>query len=98
MAKITEADVEYVAQLAQLELAPDARARLVRELGEVLGYMDKLGELDTTNVEPMMHVLELNNVFREDEVRPSLDRELALKNAPKTDDVYFLVPRILETE
>ncbi len=98
MAKITEADVEYVAQLAQLELAPDARARLVRELGEVLGYMDKLGELDTTNVEPMMHVLELNNVFREDEVRPSLDRELALKNAPKTDDVYFLVPRILEAE
>jgi aspartyl-tRNA(Asn)/glutamyl-tRNA(Gln) amidotransferase subunit C len=98
MAKITEADVEYVAHLAQLELTPEARTRLVRELGEVLAYMDKLGELDTSNVEPMMHVLELSNVFREDEVGPSLDREIALKNAPKTDDAYFLVPRILETE
>ena len=98
MAKITEADVEYVAKLAQLELTPDSRARLVRELGEVLGYMDKLSELDTTSVEPMMHVLELSNVFREDEVHPSLDRDTALKNAPKTDGAYFLVPRILETE
>ena len=98
MAKITGADVDYVARLAQLELTDEARERLVRELGEVLTYMDKLNELDTDGVEPMMHVLELNNIFREDEVRPSLDRDAALKNAPKTDGEYFLTPRILDQE
>jgi aspartyl-tRNA(Asn)/glutamyl-tRNA(Gln) amidotransferase subunit C len=67
-------------------------------LGDILAYMEKLNELDTSNVEPMMHALPMTNVFREDEVQPSLDREAALMNAPKTDGEYFLVPRILDTE
>ena len=98
MAKITLQDVEYVASLAQLSLDDEAKQRLVREMGDVLAYIDKLNELDTDGVEPMMHVLDLNNVFREDVVTGSLDRDTALQNAPKTDGEYFLVPRILDTE
>ncbi len=98
MAKITEQDVEYVAGLAQLSLDDNARKRLVKEMGEILTYMDQLNEVDTDGVEPMMHVLELSNVYREDKVGDSLDRVAALDNAPKSDDEYFLVPRILETD
>ena len=98
MSKITKQDVEYVAGLAQLRLDDATKDRLVQELGEILGYMDKLDELDTSNVEPMMHVLPMTNVYREDAVGKSLDRDTALMNAPKTDGEYFLVPKILDTE
>jgi aspartyl-tRNA(Asn)/glutamyl-tRNA(Gln) amidotransferase subunit C len=98
MAKITKDDVEYVAGLAQLDLDDPTKDRLVHELGDILAYMDKLNELDTENVDPMLHVLDLSNVYREDVVTESLDRETALKNAPNTDGEYFLVPKILDTE
>ncbi len=98
MSKITEQDVAYVASLAQLRLDDAAVERLVREMGDILTYMDTLNALDTENVEPMMHALAMTNVFREDEVSPSLPREEALKNAPVDDGAYFLAPRILEGE
>lgn len=98
MSKITKADVEYVANLSHLALEEATKARLVNELGDILAYMDKLNAVDTTGVEPVMHAIEMTNVYREDEVGSSLDRELALKNAPKSDGEYFLVPRILDTE
>ena len=96
MAKITQEDIEYVANLAQLTLDNDAKERLRKEMAEILSYMDKLNELDTSNVEPMMHVQKVTNIFREDVAGESLDRQTALSNAPKADDEYFLVPRILE--
>lgn len=98
MAKITLEDVEYVAGLAQLTLDDEAKQRLLKEMGDILAYVDKLNELDTDGIEPMMHVLDISNVFREDVVTGSLDRDAALRNAPKTDGAYFLVPRILDTE
>lgn len=98
MSKITLEDVEHVASLAQLTLDDDAKQRLLKEMGEILAYVDKLNELDTDGIEPMMHVLDISNVYREDVVTGSLDREAALRNAPKTDGAYFLVPRILDTE
>ena len=98
MGKIGKADVEYVADLAQLSLDEATKARLVHELGAILDYMDKLNELDTSDVAPMMHVLEMTNVYRDDEVGASLDRGTALRNAPKSDEEYFLVPRILDTD
>ena len=98
MSKITVKDVEYVAALAQLELDEAAKTRLVHEMGEILNYMDKLNALDTEGVQPMMHALPLTNVFRDDEVGESLDRDAALRNAPSHDGEYFLVPKILETE
>lgn len=98
MAKITLEDVEYVASLAHLRLDDEAKHRLVKEMGDILTYVDKLAELDTDGIEPMMHVLDLTNIFREDVVTGSLDRDAALRNAPKTDGEYFLVPRILDAE
>lgn len=98
MAKITPEDVDYIAGLAQLEIDDETRQRLVVELNDILSYMDKLNELDTTGVEPMMHAIPMTNVYRDDVVGPSLDREKALMNAPKSDGEYFLVPRILDQE
>ena len=98
MAKITKEDVEYVAGLAQLRLDDETKLRLVKEMGDILSYMDKLDELNTDEIEPMMHVLHMTNVFREDIVGKSLDREAVFKNAPDAHDGYFLVPRILDTE
>lgn len=98
MAKITTQDVEYVAGLAQLILDDDSKERLVHEMGDILNYMDKLSELDTEGIEPMMHVLDITNVFREDVVTESLSRESAMQNAPKSDGEFFLVPRILDAD
>ncbi len=98
MPAISKDDVTYVASLAQLSLDEATKERLVKELGEILSYMDKLNELDTSNIEPTMHALALTNVFRDDTICPSLDRESALMNAPKSDGEYFLVPRILDAE
>jgi len=98
MGKITRENVAYVASLAQLSLTPEVQDRLVKEMGDILQYMDKLNELDTAGIEPTMHALAMTNVFRDDAVGPSLDREHALMNAPKSDGEYFLVPKILDTE
>ncbi len=98
MAGVTKQDVEYIAQLAQLTLDEEAKERLVGELTNILTYVDKLGELDTSDTPPMMHALQMTNVFREDVTEPSLSREEALENAPEHDGEYFLVPRILDTE
>jgi aspartyl-tRNA(Asn)/glutamyl-tRNA(Gln) amidotransferase subunit C len=98
MSQITIKDVEYVANLAYLSLDGPTKQRLVGELSNILTYVEKLNELDTANVEPMMHVLEISNVLRDDVVTESLDRALALKNAPATDGEYVLVPRILDLE
>lgn len=98
MTKITEKDAEYVAGLAQLNLDAAAKARLVHEMNDILSYMEKLNALNTDGVEPMMHAMALTNVFREDEVKPSLPRELALRGAPVHDNEYFIVPKILDAE
>ncbi len=98
MAEITLNDVEYVAGLAQLTLDEETKQRLVREMAEILSYIEQLNELDTSDVEPMMHVLPMTNVYREDVVGESLPREKALLNAPRHDDEYFLVPKILDAE
>ena len=98
MAQITKADVEYVASLAQLSLDEDVKERLVKEMGDILGYIDQLNGLDTEGIEPTMHALSMVNVFREDEEAGSISREEALANAPEADGEYFLVPKILDTE
>ncbi|HOQ90590.1 MAG TPA: Asp-tRNA(Asn)/Glu-tRNA(Gln) amidotransferase subunit GatC [Candidatus Hydrogenedentes bacterium] len=96
METITRQTVEYIAALAHLRLTPEETDRMARDLGSILEYMAQLNELDTSHVEPMMHAMEMINVFREDEIGQSLDREDALTNAPLHDGQYFLVPRILE--
>lgn len=89
-------DVHKVAKLARLKLTPDEEQQFASQLGKILDYVDILSEVDTAGVEPMAHAADVSNVFRADEVQPSLDRKIALQNAPKSDGKYFLVPQILE--
>ena len=93
---ITQKEVEHVAKLAQLELSEDEKGIFTRQLSAILTYMDQLKTLDTRGVEPTMTVLPTENVFRDDEVRPSLPQARALANAPEQADGFFRVPRILE--
>ena len=94
--KITMQEVEHVARLARLQLTAEEKERMRAQLDSILSYIDKLSELDTTAVEPTSHVLPITNVFREDEVAPSLAQEAVLANAPDRHDRFFRVPRILE--
>lgn len=97
--KITEDEVRYVADLAHLKLTEDELRRFTRELDQILAYMDKLNELDTTGVEPMAQVLyeaEETATLRDDVEREPLGNEAALANAPLAGAGYFKVPRVIE--
>jgi aspartyl-tRNA(Asn)/glutamyl-tRNA(Gln) amidotransferase subunit C len=93
---ITRQDVEHVAELARLELTAAEKERFIAQLNNILTYIAKLGELDTTDVEPTSHVIPMANVFRDDDVQPSLERDLVLQNAPQESHFFFKVPRIIE--
>ncbi len=88
--------VARVATLARLKLSPAELEAMATQLGRVLEYVQILNELDTDDVAPMAHAVERSNVFREDCVQPSLPREAALANAPKTDGRFFQVPQVIE--
>ncbi|MBI2162112.1 MAG: Asp-tRNA(Asn)/Glu-tRNA(Gln) amidotransferase subunit GatC [Candidatus Rokubacteria bacterium] len=93
---ITRQDVEHVARLARLELGDAEIERMREQLNAILGYIDKLRELDVTNVEPTSHAVPLVNVMREDEVVPCLSQDQMLANAPDRVGELFRVPRIIE--
>ena len=88
--------IKYVANLARIALTPEEEARLGSQLGDILGYVKKLEELDISDVEPMAHAVPLDNVLRADEVQPSISNEEALANAPKAAKGLFVVPKIVE--
>jgi len=94
--EIDESQIRQAAQLARLELNEQEIALFSRQLSAIVQSIEKLNELDTKNVEPLIHFLPVYNVFREDRVRPSLTNEQALANAPDHADGYFKVPKILE--
>ncbi len=89
-------DVKYVAHLARLKLAPDEEQKLGAQLGDILGYIEKLKEVDVSGVEPTAHPFPLVNVTRPDVARPSLPHEDALRNAPQQTAGLFAVPKIVE--
>ncbi len=93
---ISKADVEHVANLARLSFGEEEIEKFTHQLNNILTYIDKLNELDTSHVEPTSHVLPIQNVFREDKVRPSLPVEEVLANAPEAAHHYFKVPKIIE--
>ena len=93
---ISDETIEYVGILAKLELSGEEREQAKKDMGSMLDYIDKLGELDTTGVEPMSHVFPVNNVFREDVVTNGDMREDILKNAPGEKDGMFIVPKTFE--
>ena len=91
-----EIDVKYVAHLARLQLTPEEEKRFGEQLGHVLGYVEKLKELDVSDVEPTAHAMPRVNVTRSDEVRASLPQAEALRNAPAQANGLFMVPKIVE--
>jgi aspartyl-tRNA(Asn)/glutamyl-tRNA(Gln) amidotransferase subunit C len=92
---ISRQDIEKVALLARLKLTEAELATMTAEMAQIVGYVDQLAGVDTEGVAPMAHAVEVANVFRADEVAPSLPREEALSNAPHHDDRGYLVPAVL---
>ena len=96
MASISRADVEHVARLARLHLTDDEIDRMQSQLSNILEAIETLRDVDTSQVGPTASVIQLENVMRDDEVRPGLTREAALANAPLRDDPFLRVPTVLE--
>jgi aspartyl-tRNA(Asn)/glutamyl-tRNA(Gln) amidotransferase subunit C len=93
---ISKETVEHVAHLARIELKAEELERLSHQLQGILEFIDKLKKIDTGNIAPTSHILPVNNVLREDNPRPSLSVDKALKNAPAREGSFFVVPKVIE--
>ncbi len=93
---ITKETVNYIAKLSKLEFSDNESEQLAGELDRIFNYIHKLNELDTDNIEPTSHVLDIQNVMRDDNVITKLTNEEALKNAPEAESGHFKVPRVIE--
>jgi len=98
MSGITREQVERVVALARLSLSEDALARMARDLGSILGYVETLERLDTSGVPPTHHVMPLATPLRDDVPEPPIDPELAVANAPQHEGSAFVVPKVIEGE
>jgi len=94
--KLSTQDVEYVAKLARLEVSEQEKEKFTAQLNDILLYIDKLNELDTTGVAPMTHAIAVTNAFREDKVVESLGTQKALANAPDARGEFFRVPKVID--
>ncbi|PLY00878.1 MAG: Asp-tRNA(Asn)/Glu-tRNA(Gln) amidotransferase GatCAB subunit C [Desulfuromonas sp.] len=94
--KITQQDVEHVARLARLTLEPQELEMMTGQMDAILGYVDKLNELDTEGIEPTAHAVPMSNAFRADEKKSSIGIERALQNAPERDGSCYKVPKVIE--
>ncbi len=92
---LSEKDVQYVAKLARLEVTDQEVAKYTQQLANILEYVEQLSKLDTANVEPLTHPLDVKNVFRADELRPCLTQAEVLSNAPEPQSGHFKVPKIM---
>lgn len=95
---VTRKEVEHIAELARLELNESELEEYTVQLNKILEYVEKLNELNTEDVQPLSHPVEAVNVFREDILKPSIDREDALRNAPSKDDEFFKVPKVIDRD
>jgi aspartyl-tRNA(Asn)/glutamyl-tRNA(Gln) amidotransferase subunit C len=93
---MSDFNIKYVAHLARIALTPEEEKKLSAQMGNILGYIEKLKELDVSNVEPTAHAVPLINVTRLDETGESLSQEEALRNAPAKANGLFMVPKIVE--
>ena len=94
--KLSTQDVEYVAKLARLDVTDSEKEKFTAQLNDILLYIDKLNELDTTGVAPMSHAIAVTNAFREDKVLESLGTQKALANAPDARGEFFRVPKVID--
>lgn len=93
---VTKKDVDYVADLARLQLTEEETESLTEDMNQILDFMTTLEEVDTSNVEPLEHVIDLEYRLRDDKAKDPLPHDKALKNAPDADSDYFRVPRVIE--
>ena len=93
---ISREEVLHVAHLARLEFSEEEVELFTTQLADILNYVAKLNELDTSQIEPTYHALQLSNVFREDEVKPSYTVEEILSNAPEKENGFFVVPKVIK--
>lgn len=93
---VTIKDVEHIAKLARLEFSEKEKEMLTHQLNTILAYVEQLNKLDTSNVEPLSHVINLENVLRKDEVKEGLSTEEVLKNAPSRTEQFFKVPKVIK--
>jgi aspartyl-tRNA(Asn)/glutamyl-tRNA(Gln) amidotransferase subunit C len=93
---LSREDVRHVAQLARLDFSDEEEARMAEEMSRILEYVEKLDELDTSGVPPMSHVLDVTNVYREDDIESRIDQGQALEPAPDAERGYFVVPRVVD--
>ncbi len=94
--KINENDIQKVAKLARLELSSEEREEFSKQLNDIIEYVEKINELDTSGVKPADHIVELSNVFREDVVQKSIDPAEIEKMAPSFKNGHIVVPKIIE--
>jgi aspartyl-tRNA(Asn)/glutamyl-tRNA(Gln) amidotransferase subunit C len=94
--EVTKELVEKLAHLARLNFTEDEKTEIREDLSKMIDFVDKLNEVDTTGVEPMIHMSREVNILREDEVAGSVSRENALKNAPATTGEFFTVPKVIK--
>ena len=93
---VNEAMVDKLAHLSKLSFSDEEKTGIAGDLQKMIGFVEKLNELDLKDVEPLMHMSEEINVLRDDEIKGSISREDALKNAPETDGVFFKVPKVIK--
>lgn len=93
---ISSKEVEYVANLARLEVTDMEKEKFTAQLNNILLYIDKLNELDTQGVEPMSHAIAITNAFREDKILDSIGTENSLANAPDSRGEFFRVPKVID--
>jgi aspartyl-tRNA(Asn)/glutamyl-tRNA(Gln) amidotransferase subunit C len=94
--EVNDALVDKLAQLAKLKFNASEKEEIKNDLQKMIAFIEKLNELDTTGVEPLLHMTDETNVLREDEVKGSISREEAMKNAPSHDEQFFKVPKVIK--
>jgi aspartyl-tRNA(Asn)/glutamyl-tRNA(Gln) amidotransferase subunit C len=92
---VTIKDVEHIAKLANLEFTDAEKNKYTQQMNQMLAYVEQMNKLDTGDVEPLSHVIELSNVFRADEAKQGISTEDALRNAPSKDEHFFKVPKVI---
>jgi aspartyl-tRNA(Asn)/glutamyl-tRNA(Gln) amidotransferase subunit C len=93
--EVTDQMVENLAALSRLRFNEVEKEEIKKDLQRMISFVDKLKEVDVSNIEPLLHMTDMENVYRNDEVKGSMDRADALKNAPHSDDQFFKVPKVI---
>lgn len=93
--KVDKELVDRIAALAKLEFDDASKVEIIKDLDNILAFVEKLNELDTSGVEPLVYITDKKNVFRNDEVKQEINKEQALQNAPMKDNDYFKVPKMI---